>query len=378
MAEVFSVGGLGERLENIGRLAQKLGFVRVCAPDAGLSASSGEELGILFLSFRPEAPKIIMVISGAHGVEGPAGYDLQLNLLENRVHEKLPPDVGLVLLVALNPWGWVNGRRTDENNVDLNRNGWLSAPPDLRPFDPEINALVHPESCDEKWYRELIGWLTDPERCRSLRVQVFRGQYDNPQGIFYGGQERVWSLGKLEDCCASLAKTCRHLAVLDIHTGLGEWGEITLTSSAGPGSDDRALVTRIRSWFGLGPVFPNLGQTDTINAVSSDFLSFVAQRLPAAQVIPLAVEIGTVPFEEGFPVFVAENFCYHHHQVVSGQVFLGADSGSGWYFSRDLQPMLQEIFYPSVIDGTKGPWSSAIRAGFGPIFRTVVRGLAEV
>ncbi|MBI4136027.1 MAG: DUF2817 domain-containing protein [Candidatus Vogelbacteria bacterium] len=321
-----------------------------------------------------------MVISGTHGVEGPAGYNLQINLLEDRVHEKLPKDVGLVFVVALNPWGWANGRRTNEDNVDLNRNGWGEKPPVLPSFDPEINVLVHPERCNEEWYRELTGWLTDPERCRRLRAEVFRGQYDNQQGIFYGGRERAWSLKQLQwYCYHHLKDSCRHLVILDIHTGIGEWGEITLISSLGLGlGDDEALsIKRIKSWFGLGPVFPNLGQTETINAVSSDLLTFVARCLPQTKVTPLAIEIGTVPFETSFPVFVAENFCYLHHQVVSGRVFLGADSGSGWYFSRDLQPMLQEIFYPSVIDGTKGPWSVASRAGFMPIFRTVVRGLTE-
>lgn len=167
MVSVFSVKGLGERLEAIGRLADESGFVR------------HGKLGTLFLSFRPGAEKIIMIISGTHGVEGPAGYDLQLDLLQKKAHEKLPSDVGLVFVTALNPWGWVNGRRTNEDNVDLNRNGWFGLPPELPPLDPEINALVNPEECNEKWHRDLIACLADPAKIASLRAQVFRGQHDN-------------------------------------------------------------------------------------------------------------------------------------------------------------------------------------------------------
>lgn len=372
MAELFSVDGLRESQKTIKNLAEQFGFnIDLVLPE------SGKELGILFLSFRPEVSKIIMVISGTHGVEGPAGYDLQLNLLENRVHEQLPKDVGLVLVVALNPWGWAKGRRTDKNNVDLNRNCWFMTPPDLSPFDPEINALVHPESCDEEWYAKLIDWLTDPEKCKHLRTQVFRGQYDNPQGIFYGGRERAWSLLKLKEYFRDdLATTCEHLAVLDIHTGIGEWGEITLISSAGP--NDQKLVSRVKSWFGLGPVFPNLGQTKTINAVSSDPLTFLAKCLPGTQVTALACEIGTVPFEEGFPVFVAENRLYPHPTEKAFIVGYALNPSKPLFNLREVDRAFQSIFYaPNSEQGDGAEWSAACRAGFGPIFRTVVRGLSE-
>ncbi|MBI2100911.1 MAG: DUF2817 domain-containing protein [Candidatus Vogelbacteria bacterium] len=372
MAELFSVDGLGGRLDNIGRLAQKSGFVRVCAPDAGLSASRGAELGILFLSYRLEAPKIIMVISGTHGVEGPAGYDLQFDLLQKRVHEQLPKDVGLVFVVALNPWGWAHGRRTDKNNVDLNRNGWSTLPPILPALDSEINALVNPEQCDEEWYRELTGWLTNPEKCKHLRAQVFYGQYDNPRGIFYGGQEKSWSLKSLQwYCYYHLKDPCRHLAILDIHTGLGEWGEIILISSARP--DDQKLQERIRSWFGLAPVFPNLGQTEIVNVVSSDLLSFVARCLPKTEVTALACGIGTKPFEQGFPVFVAENWT-HQHQPADGTVWLKTECST----TKEGQRQFRNLFYPpnSGFEDDRN-WSAVCRGGFMPIFRTVVRGLSE-
>ncbi len=374
-SSVFSLTGFLSSQTRIRDVAVGMGFESDCASHTILTGAMMHPLGIQFLSFRPTAPKIILIISGTHGVEGPAGYDLQMDLLEKRVHEKLPADTGLVFVVALNPWGWANGRRTDGNNVDLNRNGLtVGAPSDTPPYTSEITALVHPKQCDEEWYRALSEQLADPVQCASLRAQVFRGQDADPKGIFYGGHERAWSLQQLDNFCVeNLLNTCQHLAVLDIHTGLGEFGEIMLISSARP-SDDK-LIARVKSWFGLTPVFPKLGQTDRVNAVSSNLLFYIAQCLPRVQVTGLAVEIGTIPFEESFPIFVVENWLYHQppakFEATLADVFRPQAQ-------KEVQRRFCQAFYPPIKDKESGQeWSAAARAGFDPIFRTVVRGLAE-
>lgn len=372
--DVFSAKDLFSKQVYIGGLASRMGFDQKLCSHPNLPPSElGHDTtpGVQFLSFRPNAPKIIMIISGTHGVEGPAGYDLQMKLLENREHEKLPADTGLVLVVALNPLGWAHGWRTNENRVDLNRNGWSDDfPSETPPFTPEIATLVHPEKCDERWYRALAEQLDDPSKCASLRAQVFRGQDADPKGIFYGGMERAWSLQILDDYCKSFAKTCKHLAVLDIHTGLGGFGEIMLISSARPGDDK--LIARVKSWFGLTPVFPKLGQTDRVNAVSSDLLFFIAQCLPETEVTALAVEIGTISFEEGFPFFVAENHLHHNPGEIA-YLNQGSPRANYDYVHRGFK----KIWYPPAIDQLWGQqWSTAALAGFMPIFRTVTLGLS--
>ena len=355
MTELFSDEGFVKKQKTIKDLAEGLGF----------SIDQDRLFDVVFIAFRSRAKKIIMVVSGTHGVEGPAGYDLQLKLLEDRVHEKLPADTGLVFVVALNPWGWVNGRRTDKNNVDLNRNGWYGAPPVLPPLDPEINALVNPEKCDEQWYQELTAWLADPAKTARLRTQVFRGQYDNPKGIFYGGKKRARSLVQLQEYCKNFASTCQHLAVLDIHTGLGEWSEITLLSPTDDGVDRENL----KSWFGLGVQFPNRA-----NTVTDDLLDFFTSVLPGnMDLTGLTVEIGTIPFEESFPILVMENLL--HHQPTA--TFEFPSMGTMWPTTQEgVRRRFSQIFYPPV--GCDSEWSALARAGFMPIFRTVVRGLAEL
>ena len=82
--------------------------------------ADGEELAIDVATFGdPEAAKTFLVVSGTHGQEGFLGSALQLELLRDL---EIPDGVNVVALHALNPWGFSHHSRTDENNIDLNRN----------------------------------------------------------------------------------------------------------------------------------------------------------------------------------------------------------------------------------------------------------------
>ncbi len=62
----------------------------------------------------------VVVTSGLHGIEGFFGSAVQLAWLGSRA---ILPDRGAVVLVhALNPYGFAHHRRVDADNVDLNRN----------------------------------------------------------------------------------------------------------------------------------------------------------------------------------------------------------------------------------------------------------------
>ncbi len=71
----------------------------------------------------PKAERIVVVSSGLHGVEGLFGSAVQLAWLQT--HGTVwspPPHTALILVHALNPFGFAWLRRWNENNVDLNRN----------------------------------------------------------------------------------------------------------------------------------------------------------------------------------------------------------------------------------------------------------------
>jgi hypothetical protein len=65
---------------------------------------------------------LLVLISGTHGVEGFCGSGCQIGYLADQLYEALSSTTGLLLVHALNPFGFAWLRRVNEDNIDLNRN----------------------------------------------------------------------------------------------------------------------------------------------------------------------------------------------------------------------------------------------------------------
>jgi len=86
----------------------------------------------VFQGTGASASRTVVHLSGVHGVEGHCGSSIQLAWLDKRRATKARAeaegaaaagDAPTVILVhVVNPFGMANGRRFNENNVDLNRN----------------------------------------------------------------------------------------------------------------------------------------------------------------------------------------------------------------------------------------------------------------
>ncbi|MBM3344798.1 MAG: DUF2817 domain-containing protein [Betaproteobacteria bacterium] len=106
-----------------------------------------------------DAPTLI-VSSGVHGIEGFFGSAVQLALLEHLAPARARAGLRLVLIHALNPYGFKHLRRVNEHNVDLNRNFLLSA--------AEYHGAPH-------GYARLEAFLNPPSR--PTRLERFRVAY---------------------------------------------------------------------------------------------------------------------------------------------------------------------------------------------------------
>ena len=95
----------------------------------------GEELAADAVWFGPsDASRVLVLISGTHGVEGYCGSGAQIDWLRREEFKLLPADTGVLIIHAINPYGFAWTRRVNEDNVDVNRN-WVdfSAPPPANP-----------------------------------------------------------------------------------------------------------------------------------------------------------------------------------------------------------------------------------------------------
>ena len=107
-------------------------FLSVCqnAPDVELTSHlhplkgiAGEDLYLdVAVKGDKTAENFIIVTSGTHGVEGYGGSGIQAACLVSERQPEIPKGTAIILIHAVNPYGFSWTRRVNEDNVDLNRN----------------------------------------------------------------------------------------------------------------------------------------------------------------------------------------------------------------------------------------------------------------
>ena len=238
----------------------------------------------------PDAPNRLLVISGTHGVEGFAGSMCQSAWLRDGV--AVSDAVSVVVVHAINPYGFAWVRRVNEDNVDLNRNciDFGESLPTNPGYDELAPALV-PDSWDDETRQTTAEQLLEyvgRHGFDGLQAAVSAGQYRHPLGIFFGGSEPVWSQRTLESIVRRHLATAERVAILDLHTGLGEFGHGELIAS----HPDDLGKARLDACFDDYRI-PSEG-TSVSADVQGDVLDAMVSWLPGVAVAGVAIEWGTV------------------------------------------------------------------------------------
>ena len=277
-------------------------------PDRG---PDGEELATDIASLGPDdAADVVLVVSATHGVEGYCGSALQTQWLRTGTDER-PTDTRVVLLHAFNPHGFAWVRRVNEDNVDLNRNfiDWSEAPP-ANPEYAEIADLVVPEAWTEaEQQRTTLALLAiaDERGWDHLQGVVSGGQYTHPTGVFHGGSGPVWSHRLLREVAAAELATAERLRIIDLHTGLGEWGhgELIVHEPVGSGPYERAHAM----WGDVR----SMTSGESVSAVlQGDWLAAIPDLLPDVEVTAAALEFGTVDIVTVMQALRADAWLHAH------------------------------------------------------------------
>lgn len=238
----------------------------------------------------PDARHRMLVISGTHGVEGFVGSLCQSEWLRGGV--SIPEDVAVVVVHAINPYGFAWVRRVNEDNVDLNRNciDFDGSLPANAGYDELADALV-PEDWDDATRQTTAERLLEfaaRNGFDGLQAAVSGGQYAHPGGIFFGGRQPVWSRRALEGIARTHLADAHRVAIIDLHTGLGEFGQGELIAS----HPDAAGKARLDECFDEYRI-PSEG-TSVSADVRGDVLDGIEAWLPGVGVAGVAIEWGTV------------------------------------------------------------------------------------
>ena len=265
-----------------------------------------------------KAAALLIISSACHGVEGYCGAGVQSALLADEGFQAAAKQAGVALLYihALNPYGFSWWRRTTHENVDLNRNFQdFSAP---LPHNADYDRLAH-LLVPETWpptpaVKAGIASFVEEFGAKAFQTAVSAGQYEHPQGLFYGGRNPTWSQQRIRQLLHEHGRVCRRLAWIDLHTGLGPsgHGERIFT-----GDNDAAAVARARAWW--GEVTSIYDGSSTSALLTGMMCAAVPQECPQAEFTGIAVEYGTLPLDQVIDALRADQWLENHPDASHAQ-----------------------------------------------------------
>lgn len=201
-------------------------------------APTGEPLSIEVARVGAREPAhVLLVTSGLHGIEGFFGSAVQLAWLRLVAAGEivLPSRVSVVLVHALNPYGFAWRRRVNEHNVDLNRNfldeNETYAGTSSRYMS--VHKLLNPNRLASGLFSYLlfaprVSWAVKRLGLSVFRTAVAAGQYEYPRCLFFGGFKASSSNKFVRDQFDSWTGKAEDVLHLDLHTGLGEYANYQL------------------------------------------------------------------------------------------------------------------------------------------------------
>lgn len=241
-----------------------------------------------------ECPEWTLVVtSGLHGVEGFFGSAIQLALLSQFGSGRVLPRNGRIVLVhAINPFGFHFLRRVNEDNIDLNRNFLLSGqdyaglPAGYDRLNDFLNPQSPPSRMEPLWLKALA--LLARAGVPALKVGIVSGQYDYPKGLFFGGRKAARSACIVQSSFRRWLGGAQSAVHIDLHTGLGSFGTYKLLLPA-----DTTDVEWYRNCFGAELVEETVDENGTAYRSNGNMGRWLNQHLSDLDYRYFNAEFGT-------------------------------------------------------------------------------------
>jgi Protein of unknown function (DUF2817) len=262
-----------------------------------------------------DAASLLIVSSACHGVEGFCGSGVQTALLRDAAWRQAVADAGVAVLYVhgLNPHGFSWWRRTTHENVDLNRNFHdFTQPLPANPGYDELAGVIVPMAWPPSDDTEaVLQHYAQRHGLNALQAAVSGGQYDHPEGIFYGGRNPTWSHITLRHVLQEHATRCARLGWIDLHTGLGPAGVGERIFAC---RDDAAALERARAWW--GDKVTSIYDGSSSSAPLQGLMWLAAyQECAQAEYTGIALEYGTLPIMDMMYALRADQWLENHPEA---------------------------------------------------------------
>ena len=213
---------------HLGELTKELG---VEISSYAVDEADGLYIDSFYLPSSGDKTNLVVLTTGVHGMEGYIGATM-LDVFFQEVYPTLDPaNTGVLVVANVNPYGMKYFRRYNENNVDLNRNFIL----DWNSFDlssdkeyPKVDNFLGPTGKIGNGLWHEVGFYLSlaktaiTQGADTVSDALLTGQYEYPQGVYYGGNGDEASTVYLKDVFSQcLDSDYENIVHIDIHSGYG-------------------------------------------------------------------------------------------------------------------------------------------------------------
>ena len=196
-----------------------------------IDESDGLYIDSFYLPAAEDQTNLIVLTTGVHGMEGYIGATM-LDVFFNEVYPTLDSsDTGVLVVANVNPYGMKYYRRYNENNVDLNRNfilDWDSFDLSSNKEYPKVDTFLGPTGkignglWHEVGFYLSLGKTAITDGADTISDALLTGQYEYPQGVYYGGNGDEASTVYLKDVFSRcLDSSYDNIIHIDLHSGYG-------------------------------------------------------------------------------------------------------------------------------------------------------------
>ncbi len=278
-------------------------------------------IDICYIPAQDTSNNLLILSSGIHGVEGFTGSAVQLMVMEEILNPAHLNTTGILLIHALNPYGFKYLRRVTENNTDLNRNCAI----DESLFSTKnegygkLNDMLNPQeevnhrSLRNRHLHLIVIQKILAESMRVLRQAVLEGQYEYPEGLYFGGRGLDPQIAALTPGLQETIRPYTRILTIDLHTGYGENGKMHLFPPPVEDMDIKAEMEELFAGYRI-----DWGDSEGFYNIKGSFADYIGALAPGKTCYPMVFEFGTLDSQKtlgsirSLHNMILENQGFHH------------------------------------------------------------------
>jgi hypothetical protein len=146
-----------------------------------------------------------------------------------------------------------------------------------------------------------------------LRQAVLQGQYDYPEGLYFGGKEFEPQVVAIKPVLMKYAGRYRRIIHVDLHTGYGERGKMHLFPNPARTPEVKSGTENLFAGYRI-----DWGDSKDFYTITGDFSNLIGKMMPDKLVIPMTLEYGTMDSQKtmgslrSIQNMILENEGFHH------------------------------------------------------------------